>query len=210
MAHILYIKASPRGDRSHSGSVAEAFLEAYSKTHRDDQVTTLDVFYDDLPAFDFEAVSAKYKIMHGKDHTDADKRVWAGIVSVIDDFKAADKYVLAVPMWNFSIPYRLKHYLDILLQPGQTFTVDADGNYQGLVTGKPVFIVYARGGAYPVGTELEAFDYQKKYLELILGFIGLTDIRSVTVEPTLMEGPEARARSKADAIDAAREIAKTF
>lgn len=210
MAHVLYIKASPRGDRSHSASVADTFIEAYSKAHPNDQVRTLDVFYDDLPAFDFEAVSAKYKIMHGKDHSDADKRVWSQIVSVIDEFKAADKYVLAVPMWNFSIPYRLKQYIDILLQPGQTFTVDADGNYEGLVTGKPVFIAYARGGAYPVGTDLEAFDFQKKYLELILGFIGLTDIRSVVVEPTLMNGPQAAAETKATAITKAREIAQTF
>lgn len=210
MAHILYIKASPRGDRSHSASVADAFVDAYSRTHPDDQVTTLDVFYDDLPAFDFEAVSAKYKILHGKEHTDEDKRVWAGIVSVIDEFKAADKYVLAVPMWNFSIPYRLKQYIDILIQPGHTFTVTTDGNYQGLVTGKPVFIAYARGGTYPPGTEMEAFDFQKKYLEMALGFIGLTDIHSVMVEPTLMNGPEAAAEGKAAAITKAREMAQTF
>ena len=210
MNNLLYIKASPRGDRSHSTVVADAFVDAYHQAHPDDHVTTLDVFYDDLPAFDFEAVTAKYKIMHGKEHTAEDRRVWKQIVAVIDEFKAADKYVLAVPMWNFSIPYRLKHYLDIIIQPGQTFTVTADGNYQGLVTGKPVFIAYARGGAYPAGTEMETLDFQKKYLELALGFMGLTDIRSVVIEPTLAEGPETAAKSKAAAITAAREIAKAF
>jgi len=210
MAHLLYIKASPRGDRSHSTAVADAFVDAYHQAHPDDQVTTLDVFYDDLPAFDFDAVSAKYKIMHGKDHTSEDRKVWKQIVAVIDEFKAADKYVLAVPMWNFSIPYRLKQYFDVIVQPGQTFTVTEDGNYQGLVTGKPVFIAYARGGAYPPGTDLEALDHQTKYVELILGFIGLTDLRSVVVEPTLMQGPEAAAKSKADAITKARDIAKAF
>jgi len=210
MANLLYIKASPRGDRSHSAAVADSFVDVYHRAHPDDQVATLDVFYDDLPAFDFDAVSAKYKIMHGKDHTAEDQAVWKKIVAVIDDFKAADKYVMAVPMWNFSIPYRLKQYIDILLQPGQTFTVTEDGNYQGLVTGKPVFIAYARGGAYPPGTEMEAFDFQKKYLELILGFIGLTEIHSVTVEPTLMNGAETAAESKAAAIIRAREIAPTF
>ena len=64
MANLLYIKASPRGDRSYSGAVADAFIETYSKAHPGDPVTTLDVFYDDLPAFDFEAVTAKYKTMH--------------------------------------------------------------------------------------------------------------------------------------------------
>jgi FMN-dependent NADH-azoreductase len=98
----------------------------------------------------------------------------------------------------------------VIVQPGQTFTVTDEGNYQGLITGKPVFIVYARGGTYPPGTELEAFDLQKKYLEMILGFIGLTDLRSVVVEPTLMGGPETAAKSKANAITAAHEIAKTF
>lgn len=210
MASILYIKASPRGDRSHSTAITQAFLNAYSQAHPDDDVTTLDVFHDDLPAFDFDAVSAKYKIMHGQDHTEDDKRVWGAVVAIIEQFKAADKYVVATPMWNFSIPYRLKHYIDILVQPGLTFTVAEDGNYQGLVTDKPVFIAYARGGAYPSGTEMEAFDLQKKYLELILGFIGFTDIRSVIVEPTLMEGPEAAAKSKDAALAQAREMAKSF
>ena len=210
MSHLLCIKASPRGDRSYSATVADAFVDAYSQAHPDDQVATLDVFYDDLPAFGFEAVAAKYKIMHGQDHTEEDKQVWDRIVSVIDDFKSADKYVLAVPMWNFSIPYRLKQYIDILVQPGHTFSVTADGNYQGLVTDKPILVVYSRGGTYPAGGETEALDLQKRYIELILGFMGFTDIRSIVIEPTLLEGPETAAKIKADAVDEARETAKTF
>jgi FMN-dependent NADH-azoreductase len=208
MSHVLYIKSSPRGDRSYSCTVADALVEAYSQTHPDDEITTLDVFYDDLPAFDFEAATAKYKVMHGKDHTEQEKKVWDRIVSVIQDFKAADKYVLAVPMWNFSIPYRLKQYIDILVQPGHTFSVTEDGQYEGLVKGKPAAIVYSRGGAYPPDSEMQAFDLQTKYLELILNFMGVTDIRSVVVEPTLLDGPEAGAKAKAQAVDQARELAK--
>ncbi|MHC4521647.1 MAG: NAD(P)H-dependent oxidoreductase, partial [Planctomycetota bacterium] len=91
-----------------------------------------------------------------------------------------------------------------------TFSVTEDGNYEGLVTGKPVFIAYSRGGAYPAGTEMEAFDFQTKYLELALGFMGLTDIRFAIAEPTLMNGPEAAGQAKADALRKAKEIAKTF
>ncbi len=210
MANILYLKASPRGDRSYSVAVADAFIDVYHKAHPNDQVTTLDVFYDDLPAFDFEAATAKYKVIHGKNHTAEDKKVWSAIVSVIDEFKAADKYVMAIPMWNFLIPYRLKQYIDILVQPGYTFTVDDNGNYHGLVTGKPVFIAYSRGGTYPAGTEMAAFDFQTKYMKFILGYIGLTDIRSVAVEPTLGQGPEAAAEAKADAITKAKEMARDF
>jgi FMN-dependent NADH-azoreductase len=68
--------------------------------------------------------------------------------------------------------------------------------------------VYSRGGEYPPDSEMQAFDLQTRYLELILNFIGVTDIRSVTVEPTLLNGPEAKA--KARAVDKARRLAREF
>lgn len=210
MARLLYIKASPRTPRSHSIAVADAFLESYLEANPDDSFQTIELFQKDLPPFDLAAVTAKYKIMHTEDHSDQDKKVWAGIVSVIEEFKAADKYVFAVPMWNFSIPYRLKQYIDILVQPGQTFTVDADGNYQGLVTGKPVFVAYARGGEYSSEQASLAYDFQKRYLELILGFMGLTDVRSIIVQPTLAAGPDTAKQKRAQAIEQAKQLAKEF
>ena len=209
MSRVLYIKASPRTDRSHSATVADAFLEAYRQTHPNDDVVTLNLFQEDLPAFDLEVVSAKYKILHGKDHSDQEARAWQDIVAIIANFKSADKYVWAVPMWNFSIPYRLKQYIDILVQPGQTFSVSADGNYEGLVKNKPTVVVYARGGAYPEGTPMAGYDFQKPYVELILGFMGLTDVQSIVVD-TLNEGPEAAAKAKADALTKAKELAGQF
>jgi FMN-dependent NADH-azoreductase len=210
VSHLLYIKASPMGDLSYSTSVADAFIDAYAKVHSDDEITTLDVFYDDLPAIDFAAASAVYKVMHGKQQTDDEKQAWDKIVATINDFKAADKYVFAVPMWNFSIPYRLKQYFDVLVQPGLTFAVTPDGKYEGLVTGKPALAVYARGGAYGPDSEAAAFDRQRPYLELILRFIGLTEIHSIIVEPTLLDGPQTAAMSKARGVEQARTLAETF
>ena len=210
MSKVLYIKASPMKERSYSVAVADAFVEAYKKTHPKDQVKVLDLYSAKLPEFDFVAASGKYKIMHGKPHSAEEKQAWEKVVAVIEEFKNADKYVMAVPMWNFSIPYRLKQYIDIIVQPGLTFTVDSAGNYKGLVTGKPVFVAYARGGEYPAGTPAEAFDLQKKYLELILGFIGLTDVRSVIVEPTLAGGATVAEQKRSAAIEKAGQIAENF
>lgn len=210
MSKILYIKASPMGDRSSSISAADAFVAAYKEANPDDEVQILDLFEAALPEFNFGAVSAKYKIMHGQEHSSEDAAVWDGIVAVINEFKAAKKYVLAVPMWNFSIPWRLKQYLDIIIQPGHTFTVKEGGGYDGMVKGKPVFVAYARGGEYPPDTPGEAFDNQKPYLELVLGFMGFTDIRSVVIEPTLASGPEVAQEQKQAAIDRARNMAAEF
>jgi FMN-dependent NADH-azoreductase len=210
MAHLLYIKASPMGDLSYSSVVADAFADAYAHVHPRDHITNLDLFYEDLPPFDFEAASAKYKIMHGKQHSEQDRRIWDRIVAVAEDFKAADKYLFAVPMWNFSIPYRLKQYIDLIVQPTLTFTVKPDGNYQGLVTGRPALAVYARGGAYEAGSAAEGYDLQTTYLETILRFIGFTDLRALIVEPTLAGGIDLAERKKAEAIDRARALAQAF
>jgi FMN-dependent NADH-azoreductase len=210
MSKVLYIKASPMGKLSYSTAVADAFVEAYKKTHPKDEVKVLDLFTVKLPEFDFMAASGKYKVMHGKPHIAEEKQAWEKVVAVINEFKSADKYVFAVPMWNFSIPYRLKQYIDIIVQPGLTFSMDEKGNYIGLVKNKPVFIAYARGGKYPPGSQQETFDLQKKYWELILAFMGLSNIRSVFVEPTLIEGAEVAQKQKEEAVEKAKKIAPTF
>jgi FMN-dependent NADH-azoreductase len=46
-------------------------------------------------------------------------------------------------------------------------------------------------------------------MEKILGFIGFTDIRSVTLEPTLSE-PSAMEKPMAEAVSSARQMAEEF
>jgi len=210
MSRILYLQASPRQRRSHAIAVADAFVESYRQLHPKDEMAHLNLFAAHLPPFDGFAVQAKYSILHGQEQSEEEQAAWKAIEVVIETFKSADKYVLAVPMWNFGIPYRLKQYLDILVQPTYTFSFSPKDGYKGLVVGKPAFIAYARGGEYPAGTPGEAFDFQKKYLECILGFIGITDIRSVVVEPTLAGGPDVAAKKREAAIIKAREMAKDF
>lgn len=209
MAKILYIQASPRKERSKSTQIAEVFLESYSQSHPSDTVETVNVFEADLPSFDGLTVQAKYTILHGEEHTPQERQAWDAVEKVIDHFKNADKYVFSIPMWNFSIPYRLKQYIDLLIQPGYTFNVGENG-YEGLVKNKPVLVVYARGGAYPEGSESETFDMQKKYMELILGFMGLETVHSIVAEPTLQGAPEDTQGMIQRAIDRATELAAEF
>jgi len=53
-------------------------------------------------------------------------------------------------------------------------------------------------------------DMQKPNLELILGFIGITDVEAIVVEPTLMAGPDVSEEKAARAIQRARELAREF
>jgi FMN-dependent NADH-azoreductase len=191
-------------------AVADAFVKSYRENNPDDEIATIDVFKADLVSFDGLAVQAKYTILHGQKHSQEELDAWKAVETIIEEFTSANKYVMAVPMWNFGIPYRLKQYIDIIVQPGYTFSYTPEEGYKGLVTAKPIFIAYARGGEYPPGTDYEAFDLQKKYLELILGFMGFTDIRSIVVEPTLMGGPEVAKAKREAAIEQAKQMAKEF
>jgi FMN-dependent NADH-azoreductase len=199
MARLMHIQASPRGSRSASQAVAARYIESYLTAHPGDTVETLDLWKAELPEFDGAVLDAKYAVVRALPHTPEQRRAWEAVVRVVEHFKAADRYVVSVPMWNFSIPYKLKHYIDLLVQPGLTFSFTPGEGYRGLVTGKPLVIVYARGGAYGRGSGAEGLDQQSAYLRQIFGFIGFTDIREIFVEPTL-----ATATSGDEAVAAAR------
>lgn len=209
MSKVLYVQSSPRRRDSYSISVADAFIEAYQLKNPGDEVQTVNLFDRELVPFDGNTLQGKYNILHGRPYTEAEKTAWREVEAEIEAFMAADKYVLAVPMWNFSIPYRLKHYIDILVQPAYTFSYSPETGFSGLVPDKPVFIAYARGNAYPAGSAMAAMDLQRPYIETVLKFIGLTDLRSVILEPSLSD-PDKAAQLQKDAIEEARNLAQDF
>lgn len=208
MATLLYIEASPRKQRSHSIKVADAFLDAYRSANPGDKVDTLDLWSTELPAFNGDMINAKYAVMHSAELSSVEQTAWGKVEQICRRFTEADKYLFSVPMWNFGIPYILKHYIDVITQPGFSWSFDPDAGYSGLVTG-PVAAIYSSGGAYHEGSGAEAFDQQKPYFEGWLGFIGLSDVSSVTVAPTL-EAPDNVAVSVNTAIEEAKNLAATF
>lgn len=184
MTRLLYIEGSPRKKRSSSTEVAHAYLSAYRKKYPGDEIETLDLWAKEMPEFDEDVIDSKHAILRGQRHTEAQHRAWKPIEEMIANFKQADRYLFSVPMWNFCIPYKLKHYFDIIVQPSYTFAFSQTEGYKGLVTGKPVVVIYSRAGAYSPGTGFEAFDFQKTYMDTLLPFIGFTEIYSVLIEHT--------------------------
>ena len=196
MSKLLYIEASPRKSRSKSIDVAHVFLSTLQNSHPSVEVDKLDLWSTELPSFNGDTVDAKYAILHGQPHTPEQAKAWQRVVEVIERFKSADWYLFSLPMWNFGVPYVLKHLIDVIVQPGLTFSFSPAEGYKGLVMGKKATAVYARGGAYGSGTGAEAYDLQSKTLGGILGFIGITDVTSIFVEPTLAAPEDLEATVK--------------
>lgn len=209
MAKLIHIKSSPRGSRSASQAVAARFIESYCAMHPSDTVDTLDLWQTDLPEITGATLDAAYAVKNGQPHSPEQLHVWRAIVRIADHFKSADKYLISLPMWNFMIPYKLKHYIDLLVHRGLTFSFTPEEGYQGLVTGKPLAAIYARGGAYGPGSGAESWDEQSRYLKQIFGFIGFTDIREIFVEPTEVS-PTSKDQAVAAASRKAAEMAAQF
>lgn len=207
MARILHIKASPMGDLAYSIRAAKIFFDTYRSANPQDSIVEKDLWQAGLADFDFTAASGKYKVMRGLAHTDEEAGAWRRVTETVEELKSVDKLVVSSGMWNFSIPYRLKQYLDIIIQPGLTFAFDPAKGYSGLVTGKKLQLILASGGEYPAGTAMAAYDFQKPYLEMIFGFIGFTDINTVRVEGTLSPaGPDNLLRAEEQLVQAARNF----
>jgi len=181
MSQILFIDASPRLARSVSSSLASEFLRLYGDSHAGDIVDRLQLWKTRLPDFDEMAINAKFKSAAGEPLTDAEAKAWDGVKKVFSKFAKADKYVFAVPMWNFGIPYKLKHYIDVIVQPRLAVAYSPETGFTGLLTGRKALIVAARGGVYS-GMPGDPMDFQVKYLKTILGFIGISDVETVLAE----------------------------
>ena len=94
---------------------------------------------------DDEQVDGKYVLLGGKELYGELRETWEEIEVQIARFKEADAYLISTPMWNFSLPYALKQYLDLLIQPGYLFRY-VDGGVEGFLRGRRVVVVSARGG----------------------------------------------------------------
>lgn len=209
MSKLLYIEASPLKDISASIAVSNVFINSYKESHPNDQVEKIDLWDLELPEVNGDLLRAKYAVMRGQPHTMEQANAWKEVVMLVERFKSADKFVFSLPMWNFGIPYQLKHFIDLLTQPGLTFSFSPDEGYKGLVTNRPAAIICARGGQYAKGTPMEAFDFQMPYMENWLKFIGFTELWPIAVEPTLA-GPGISDVALKNAGDLATTIARTF
>jgi len=180
MKKLLHIIATPRGEESRTLEVTSAFLEAFKAHHPDWVIDVLDLPKEELPPLTIKRVDGKYVLLGGKDLYGELKEAWQDIIAHIERFMSADAYLISTPMWNFSIPYTLKHYLDVILQPKYLFRYTSSGP-EGLVKNRKMVVITSRGGDYT--ESMRGADFQEPYLRFVFGFTGITDITFINAQP---------------------------
>ncbi len=180
---ILQINSSARVEGANSTRLANTVTARLQAKHPGAAVTVRDLAVTPHPVLDAAALGALF--------TPADQRTpeQAARVALDDaliaEVQAHDAIVLGVPMYNFGVPVQLKTWLDAIARAGVTFRYTANGP-EGLIQGKKVYVAFARGGIY---RDTPA-DSQTPYIQTILGFLGMTDVKYIHAEGLAM-GPEA-------------------
>ncbi len=205
---LLKIDASPRGSKSNSIALTDAFVTAYRDAVPSVAVDVMNVWDERLPEFDEAAIDAKYKGVAGSAMNEAETGVWNRIRSLVARFKRADRIVLGVPMWNFAYPYKLKQLIDLVSQRNMLFTFDGE-RFGPLLETPKAMVIYTRGQEYreDLPTPPSRFDHQSSYVEFWLHFIGVQDVRALAVENTWGEKAEASMRAAREKVAA---LAKDF
>jgi FMN-dependent NADH-azoreductase len=192
---ILQINSSPRawanGQGSQSTRLANELVDKLRAANPGATLTLRDLTANPHPSLDESTLGALFTPEQARS-AEQQARVAQDQV-LIDELKAADVVVIGVPMVNFGISSQLKNWIDAVTKAGATFRYTATGPV-GLVEGKKVYAVLARGGIY----RDQPHDTQVPYLRQILGFLGLTDIQFIYAEGLAM-GPDAEAEALSSA-----------
>lgn len=187
MSKVLVLKSSILAGYSQSGQLSDYFVEQWREKHSADEITVRDLAANPVPVLDGELVGA----LRPSDAPLTPRQQEA--LALSDELKAHDVIVIAAPMYNFNIPTQLKNYFDLIARAGVTFRYTEKGP-EGLVTGKRAVVLTSRGGIH----KDTPTDLITPYLNVFLGFIGITDVNVVFAEG-IAYGPEVASKAQSDA-----------
>jgi len=188
---LFHLRCSPRG-ASESSAGAEAFLTRFRQVRPGWDIDVMDIWRETLPEFDGDALNAKYARLGGRGFNSAERDAFAVIERMAARLAQADRVLISTPMWNFGIPYKLKQWFDLIVQPGITFRYDPAQGYLPLLKDRPTIAILASGSDFVTGMNRGRIDMASPYLREILRFIGITNIRFALIGPTADPARSAR------------------
>lgn len=201
--NILQINSSARRLHEGQGSVstllANEVVQQLVERNPGAKTVVHDLAVRPLPPMDEATLGALFTPADARSQVQADRVAFND--QLIAELQAADVIVLTAPMINFGVSSQLKNWIDAVARAGVTFSYGANGPV-GLVTGKKVIVVSSRGGVH----RGQPTDNIVPYLQVTLGFLGMTDVKFVLAEGLNM-GEEAAAKGLAVARE---EIAALF
>ncbi len=202
--NVLVVKANNRPD-----GISTKMYDTFMENVQNVNVTTFDVFAEDMPYFGQDLFNAFGKVQNGEELSDIESRLLAAKQKAMDALTAADVVVFAFPLWNLTIPATLQTLIDYVYQAGFTFKYDENGQLVSLMTDKKAVILNARGGYYSA-PEAQPMEMSVNYIKNVVGGVFGMEI----IEEVIIEGHNA-SQDKAEEIianylEAVKKVAKSL
>lgn len=183
MSKVLYITCNPKKEEeSYSLSIGRRFLNLYKQRNTQDEIIEIDLYKIELPIVDIDVITGWNKSKHKDSLTYIENTKLQEIDQFVNQFVDADKYIFVSPLWNMSIPTKLKQYIDTVMVAGKTFKYSSTGMI-GLLKDKKALHIQASGGTYSIGKN-KHLEFGNSYLKALLKAVGVRHIDSILVEST--------------------------
>lgn len=180
MTNVLVVKANNRPDGV-STKMYETFVEE-AKNVAGLNLTTYDVYAEDMPYFGQDLFNAFGKVQNGEELTDLESRLLAAKQKAMDALTAADVVVFAFPLWNLTILAVLQTFVDYVYSAGYMFKYNSEGQMVQLMTDKKYVVLNARGGYYS-SPEAQPMEMSANYIKNVFsGIAGMELLEEVIIE----------------------------
>lgn len=189
MSKLLIINAHPEVESTSSVSlnVLNHFKKVYKELYsKDEVIEQIDLYSDEVPMIDKTVLNAWAKLAKGQELTNEEKEVTNRMSEVLQQFKSANKYVIALPLHNFNVPSKLKDYMDNILIARETFKYTENGSVGLLTDGRSMLVIQGSGSIYTNNDWYTEVEYSHKYLKSMFNFIGIEDYHMVRAQGTAL------------------------
>src|SRR6201995_1600040 len=119
MKKVLIINASVRKERSYSRRLCIQFVENWQSKQPHDEFTFREAGTEIIPAITEPWIASAFS--NPAHRTEADQQILALSDELVNELKENDIYVIATPMYNWSIPSGLKAYIDQITRINETW-----------------------------------------------------------------------------------------
>ncbi|WP_297437747.1 FMN-dependent NADH-azoreductase [uncultured Clostridium sp.] len=153
-------------------------------------VEEIDLYKEYIPLLTHEFYSCRSTVVDGpgpcyESLTHVQRKDLDRIKALAQQFKEADIYIIAAPMWNLSFPAPLKQYLDCVILNGITVEISETNGCKGLLDDKirKMVFVQSSGGELPILLKCK-LDHSGAYLKDISKFLGIAKFEELLVDGT--------------------------
>lgn len=202
MKKLLYISVNSKPEElSASKIVGRELVNRFLAKHTDFELDELDLYKCHIPRLEYEYFEKRNCMIKEEDFNKLNQKQQEEVhkmVKLADQFKEADLYVIAAPMWSLSFPSPLKEYIDCVVMEGKTIHIEKD-NVEGLLNDKQRGMIYIQssGGSIPWYLRI-VMNKGLNYVHDIMKFIGIKRF-----EELLVDGTGTTEEEKVDAIQKA-------